>query len=868
MVKYDGKKVMLIVVILLCSAIFLLFDKFPSQASLGKESNRYFTFQSSNENLTIISPRNYSYGKAKIPIVIENTSFVNACWYRYNNGSGWSNNFTLESNGMVFQDLYTIWSEGKYHLQVFASESGNEIYSEQWFEVSFSHLGTYWCDSEEGLEPNWYSALTQSLNGSIYVGRYHAGEIYISNNNGESWKNISNGLIGVNRIYSIIETSNGTLFAGTVPNGDIFKSTNGGKSWQNSSNGIIGATRIYSQVELENGSILVGAYPNGDFFISHDQGLTWKNTSTGLGSFSMPWNILEVKNGSIYSVTNNGLYISNDGGASWKDISGGLIDIANLRSITQISNGSLYIPVTNSTGSFIQISNDGGSNWRIVPTPVKPGNDGTGLLETRNGTMFLSAVDIFRSDDSGASWFNVSNGIEGVERTPKILEISDGSIVGLTDHGVFRLPLFNSTRGDGIDVAIFLAFANITYYWISNDTQNGIQEYLKNNLDGFQSITSYRYYQQDLLSNWVNDHLNDSVPDVILFLDRVPANLFAGEDDGSKLEEFFEDGNTIMFSGKSPCANSVDELGNNSYFGPSQGLTRVSDGDLHVTSQDYTFYKKNDIYGNPIPSLESTYISRRPLNDYSSRTSVTAFSSYSEGYHDCVFANVIGSGQYFSIYMIDNDTLNRNSTIEEFLENYYLPYYNLTYDGNLTQFTFDPKSEYGLSDPVVFGSENKVFYIWHSSRGDSVDLWYKTSLNGGKSWSAPVRLDIAATENRDSSPSICLDAQDNIYIAWESNYGGDYNIWFTNTSDWGKSWEPTKKITNNINNDMNARLKIDSLGNLYLIFLSQRSPQGLYIVNSTNKGAIWSEPKLIYGYDYSDDKIHDFIIDNSDIFYI
>ncbi|MHA1379552.1 MAG: Ig-like domain repeat protein [Candidatus Helarchaeota archaeon] len=105
----------------------------------GSDFDIYYNFFSYRA-LELKSPLNFTYNYNRIPIIVENKSYIDQVWYRNNTGMGWSDNFTLVSNGTYFlNDTMLIWQDGNYHLQVFGNDSSGSIFTvEEYLQVDLT----------------------------------------------------------------------------------------------------------------------------------------------------------------------------------------------------------------------------------------------------------------------------------------------------------------------------------------------------------------------------------------------------------------------------------------------------------------------------------------------------------------------------------------------------------------------------------------------------------------------------------------------------------------------------------------------------------------------------------------------------------
>ena len=168
--------------------------------------------------------------------------------------------------------------------------------------------------------------------GEIYFGSL--GNVYYSNDNGDTWVEKSNGLF--NWVILLTLGIDGTLYAMT--NGGLYCSTNGGDTWlPPPSDQIIAA--ITGLTVSDDGSIFVTTSTKG-VLKSTDKGVTWSWSNNGLnywGSNNWVHNMDSIffycrgitynsKTGHIFMITEfHGIYRSTDLGASWHEINNGLI---------------------------------------------------------------------------------------------------------------------------------------------------------------------------------------------------------------------------------------------------------------------------------------------------------------------------------------------------------------------------------------------------------------------------------------------------------------------------------------------------------------------------------------------------------------
>jgi hypothetical protein len=106
-----------------------------------------------------------------------------------------------------------------------------------------------------------------------------------------------------------------------------------------------------------------------------------------------------------------------------------------------------------------------------------------------------------------------------------------------------------------------------------------------------------------------------------------------------------------------------------------------------------------------------------------------------------------------------------------------------------------------------------LFAVWEDARNGDLndrDIYFSRSLNSGRTWSAPLRVnqDPLGNGRNQLNPKIAIDREvepGGLYVFWEDNRLGSYDIFFARSSDAGLTWdEPDSNPVNDFNVDSNA----------------------------------------------------------------
>lgn len=231
------------------------------------------------------------------------------------------------------------------------------------------------------------------------------------------------------------------------PGTGLWRSTDGGATWQNDPLPASPATCFRLRFH-PNGQSVVGAFDLG-IYRSADAGLTWTRTPlphwpTDLARHPTQPNVLWTV------VYDHGVFRSDDDGISWQQVQGiGLPTSGNGRGAITVAASDpsrLYVALTTTNSTMLGVfrTDDGGATW----TDVSPPDDYFWGQGWYNNAIGVSPLDpdlvlaggggLQRSDDGGTTWTttatpHVHADVHEIEWTP------DGSILYVaTDGGVSR----------------------------------------------------------------------------------------------------------------------------------------------------------------------------------------------------------------------------------------------------------------------------------------------------------------------------------------------------------------------------------------------------------------------------------------------
>lgn len=102
--------------------------------------------------------------------------------------------------------------------------------------------------------------------------------------------------------------------------------------------------------------------------------------------------------------------------------------------------------------------------------------------------------------------------------------------------------------------------------------------------------------------------------------------------------------------------------------------------------------------------------------------------------------------------------------------------------------TYVNRSEYVLPNSIACDALGNVHIVYTFNwTYDNYDVYYARSTDGGASFTT---TNLVGTSYDEYQPRIAIDANNNPHIVWQDNRSGNYDIWYTNSSNNGVSFLP------------------------------------------------------------------------------
>ena len=163
--------------------------------------------------------------------------------------------------------------------------------------------------------------------------------------------------------------------------------------------------------------------------------------------------------------------------------------------------------------------------------------------------------------------------------------------------------------------------------------------------------------------------------------------------------------------------------------------------------------------------------------------------------------------------------------------------------------------------PAV-GPDGEVYVAW----GFNEKIYFNSSLDGGKTWGKSNveiadqpggwDIDVPGLQRANGMPVTVCDVSDGphrgtIYVNWVDDRKGHYDVWFSKSTDKGKSWSKPKKINDDKGkaDQFFTWISCDPVtGYLYSVFYDRRDLDGLQtdvcMAYSKDGGKNWTNEKI------------------------
>jgi hypothetical protein len=150
-------------------------------------------------------------------------------------------------------------------------------------------------------------------------------------------------------------------------------------------------------------------------------------------------------------------------------------------------------------------------------------------------------------------------------------------------------------------------------------------------------------------------------------------------------------------------------------------------------------------------------------------------------------------------------------------------------------------SGFSYSPAIAVDSGNNLHAIWQDNTPGNWDIFYSKSTNGGATWSVTVNVSNNAGDSW--YPAIATDSGNNLHVVWGDNTPGNWEIIYSKSTDGGATWSAAVDVSNNSGISSSPTIVVGSGNSLHVVWYDTPSGGGnpdILYSKSTDGGATWS----------------------------
>jgi PKD repeat protein len=154
-----------------------------------------------------------------------------------------------------------------------------------------------------------------------------------------------------------------------------------------------------------------------------------------------------------------------------------------------------------------------------------------------------------------------------------------------------------------------------------------------------------------------------------------------------------------------------------------------------------------------------------------------------------------------------------------------------------------PPAYLGFQPSMSIDGEGVLYLAYAGWAGSATqwDIFFSKSVNGGRTWSLPFKVNNDAGGALQLEPSIFVDHNRAIFIAWTDYRNGQADVYFSKSTDLGLSFTANVRVNDvQVNGQSQPDLAVDSMGLIHVVWTDSRNIPGtgpdIYYANSTDSG--------------------------------
>ena len=146
-----------------------------------------------------------------------------------------------------------------------------------------------------------------------------------------------------------------------------------------------------------------------------------------------------------------------------------------------------------------------------------------------------------------------------------------------------------------------------------------------------------------------------------------------------------------------------------------------------------------------------------------------------------------------------------------------------------------------MQPAITVDSNGSIYIAWEDSSPGNDEIYILKSIDNGESWKQFAN--ISGNSGNSQSPRIIMDGKDNIYVVWHDYTLGNWEIFFSKSSDHGANWSQGYNISNSTEMSIRPVISVDAAGNINVTWQdSIKGESNIYYSRSIDTGSSWATP--------------------------
>lgn len=142
---------------------------------------------------------------------------------------------------------------------------------------------------------------------------------------------------------------------------------------------------------------------------------------------------------------------------------------------------------------------------------------------------------------------------------------------------------------------------------------------------------------------------------------------------------------------------------------------------------------------------------------------------------------------------------------------------------------------------IAVDRSDNINVVWEDSAPGNKSIMFARSTDHGETFTEPLR--VSEGDGDAVEPNLAVDESGRIYVAWSETIGDSTQLMFARSIDGGESFSDPLNISDNSGADMRKAALAASGNGVYIVYNNDESrSRQLYVVRSNNAGESFADP--------------------------